>query len=169
MIYNPKANCRKSSHFAVFPHFFHSWSTQTIIDTEKYHHNQKRRAISQALHGTATKDIDSSMLRNIDKFCSNLTKKGDSEWSPAVNFADVTSYLSFDIMGEVCFGRSFKMMEHEENRYILQVISDGAQALNTVCCGICQQRTQCQLTGTSWVICRNFYGLACMWSCSKSF
>jgi hypothetical protein len=139
-IYNPKANCRKSSHFAVFPKFFHSWSTQTIIDTEKHHHSQKRRAISQALHGSAAKDIERSMSRNIDKFCSNLAKEGNNiQWSPALNFADVTSYLSFDIMGEVCFGRTFDMISQEENRYILQVISDGAQALNTVCYIVYQQ------------------------------
>jgi cytochrome P450 len=131
-IYNPKANCRKSSHFAVFPRFFHSWSTQTIIDTETYNHSQKRRVISQALHGEALNGFEGSINSNLDKLCATLINGDGSNWSPAFNMSEIMSYLSFDIMGDVCFGRSFGMIEHPENRYIIQVVSDGAQCLNTV-------------------------------------
>ncbi|TVY75627.1 Cytochrome P450 monooxygenase apf7 [Lachnellula suecica] len=131
-IYSPKANCRKSSHFAVFPRFFHSWSTQTIVDTKKFNHSQKRRVISQALHGEAMKSINESIHRNLDRLCATLTDGDGSEWSAATNLSEILSYLSFDIMGDVCFGRSFKMIEDPENRYMIKVISDGAQCLNTL-------------------------------------
>jgi cytochrome P450 len=131
-IYSPRANCRKSSHFAVFPRFFHSWSTQTIIDTETYNHSQKRRVMSQALHGEALNCFEESINSNLDKLCATLINGDGSNWSPAFNMSEIMSYLSFDIMGDVCFGRSFGMIERPENRYILQVVSDGAQCLNTV-------------------------------------
>lgn len=131
-IYNPKANCRKSSLFAVFPRFFNSWSTQTIIETEKFQHVSKRRAISQALHGKAIKHIEEAVVRNLQKLCSLLADASGNGWSSPFNVAELTKYLSFDIMGEVCFGESFKMLDTTENRYIVNVLSDGAQCLNTV-------------------------------------
>ncbi|KAF4634838.1 hypothetical protein G7Y89_g3252 [Cudoniella acicularis] len=132
-IYSPKANCRKSSHFDVFPRFFHSWSTQTIIDTENFSHAQKRRVISQALHGIETKKvIEDSLSKYADKFCSIIRNDcNGTTWSSAVNISKVTSCMSFDIMGEVCFGHTFEMLETDKNRYILEVVSNGAQCLNT--------------------------------------
>ncbi|KAH6679289.1 cytochrome P450 [Halenospora varia] len=132
-IYSSKSNSQKSSHFDVFPKFFHSWSTQTIIDVEKFEHAQKRRAISKALHGIESKKyIEDVLLKYAEKFCGNIRKECGEGWSKAFNVSKVTSYMSFDIMGEVCFGKAFEMMEREENRYLLEVVSDGAQCLNTL-------------------------------------
>ena len=78
------------------------------------------------------KDIDQSVNSNLDQLCSTLTNGDGSDWSTAFNMSEIMGYLSFDIMGDVCFGRSFGMMAHPENRYIIQVVSDGAQCLNTV-------------------------------------
>ena len=79
------------------------------------------------------------MLSSISKFCKLIRneKQQDAErpqetWSAARDLSEYTSYLSFDIMGQVCFGRSFDTLEKSDNRYILNVLSDGAQCLNTV-------------------------------------
>ena len=129
-IYSSKSNSNKSSLFAVFPKFFNSWSTQTIIDTKKYHHAQKRRFLSQALHESDS--IKQSVARNIEVFRSIISTSGNDKWSQPFDISELTSFLSFDIMGDVCFGRSSDMMQNSDNRFILGVISDGAQCLNTV-------------------------------------
>lgn len=46
--------------------------------------------------------------------------------------AEVGNRMTFDIMGDFCFGQSFNMMEVADNRYLLDVIPDGAQGLNIV-------------------------------------
>jgi cytochrome P450 len=103
-----------------------------MIDTKKFQHAPKRRAISQALHGKSVKQIEEAVSKNVHKFCSILQGDNGGDWSSSVNMSEVTSYLSFDIMGEVCFGQTFGMQEHTENRYIVDIVSTGAQCLNTV-------------------------------------
>lgn len=107
-----------------------------MIDTEKFEHGSKRRAISTALHGQATRTIEEAVLRNIEKCCFIITGDKGDQWSPPFNVAELTNYLSFDIMGEVCFGRTFNMLEQPDHRYIVDIVSDGAQCLNTVSDGI---------------------------------
>ena len=123
----------------IFPRFFKSWSTQTIIDTAQHRHAQKRRVLAHALSESSLEQVENRVLNSISTFCKLLNEekqqgsKGQQEpWSVAKDLREYTSYLSFDIMGLVCFGRSFDMLEKNENRYILNVISDGARCLNTV-------------------------------------
>ena len=123
----------------IFPRFFKSWSTQTIIDTAQYRHAQKRKILAHALSESSLEQVENRMLNSISTFCRLLNRekqpgsKGQQEsWSMARDLREFTSYLSFDIMGLVCFGRSFDMLEKHENRYILNGISDGARCLNTV-------------------------------------
>lgn len=103
-----------------------------MIDTETFQHSNKRRAISNGLHGKATKHIEESVTRNLEKLCSIITKNILYDWSSSFNVAEMFNYLSFDIMGDVCFGRTFNMQEQKEHRYIVDIVSDGAQCLNTV-------------------------------------
>lgn len=79
--------------------------------------------------------MEQVILENIWKFCAQLIhfdNNQEDEWSKAVDVAHLANHLSFDIMGTVCFGKSFEMLENPANRYILDVLSDGAQCLNTV-------------------------------------
>ena len=128
---------QKSSLFNVFPRFFGSWSTQTIIDTEMLLHAPKRKALARALGENSLKDLEESVLHIVRRFCSlleqSIPSKAPGGWSPAKNMAEAISHLSFDIMGIVCFGRSFETMEKEDNRHFQKIVPDGAQCLNTVC------------------------------------
>lgn len=143
-IYGSRANVQKSSNFLVFPRIFdNSWSTQTIIDTAQHNHAPKRKALAHALSEKSLAQVENSMLSSISKFCKLIktekqqdAKPPQETWSGARDLSEYTSYLSFDIMGQVCFGQSFDTLEKSENRYILNVLSDGAQCLNTVSKGL---------------------------------
>lgn len=124
----------------VFPKFFDkTWSTQSIIDTAQHSHAPKRKVLAHALSEKSLAQVENSMLSSISKFCKLVknekqqdTKRSQETWSAASDVSKYTSYLSFDIMGQVCFGQSFDTLEKSDNRYILNVLSDGAQCLNTV-------------------------------------
>lgn len=139
-IYGSRANVQKSSNFLVFPRIFdNGWSTQTIIDTAKHNHAPKRKVVAYALSENSLAQVESSMLSSINKFCELIknekrqdAKRSQETWSAARDVSEYASYLSFDIMGQICFGQSFDTLEKSENRDILHVISDGAQCLNTV-------------------------------------
>lgn len=55
------------------------------------------------------------------------TPASDSKgWTAPKNMGDWTSYLSFDVLGDLCFGKPFGVMEHEENRFVLDLIPTAA-------------------------------------------
>lgn len=138
-IYGSKAKTRKSNFYSVFTHFFDSPSTETTIDVRD--HLRKRRALSKALSDQSLKALEGPLLCNVKKFCERLAA-GDQEspadtgsweeWSQPRDMAVIGNCMTFDIMGDFCFGRNFRMMEEPDNRYLMDVISDGAQGLNIV-------------------------------------
>jgi hypothetical protein len=49
--------------------------------------------------------------------------EGKDRWSNKTNIATWANYLGFDILGDLCFGESFRTIESEENRYVTHLIS----------------------------------------------
>jgi len=48
------------------------------------------------------------------------------QWSVAQNMADWCNYLTFDTLGDLCFGKAFEMLENEENRHVIDLIGNAA-------------------------------------------
>ena len=161
-IYGTKANTQKSSYYSVFSHFFPHPSTETTIDKE--HHAAKRRILSKALSERGLKDLEASFLANVEQLCSRLIdSKSDNEtgllsmWSHPRDLAKSMGYLAFDSVAEICFGQTFNTLENQENRFLIDVISDGAQALNIVSViakyqNIVEHNSACLLGGTYAVV-----------------
>ena len=136
-VYGANANTEKSSFYSVFNHFFSYPSTETVID--KSHHAIKRRLLSKALSETKMKSMETSLLANVDTCCSLLADAplGNNEaeppaWSQPKDVGKLMRRFGFDAMGDICFGRNLNTMESPKNRYLINVISDGAQGLNIV-------------------------------------
>lgn len=53
-------------------------------------------------------------------------------WGKAKNMSLWTAYLTFDVMGDLCFSHSFNMLESSDNHYMLKVLPAGVQGLNIV-------------------------------------
>ncbi|KAH8595275.1 cytochrome P450 [Bisporella sp. PMI_857] len=129
-IYGPKTNSQKSGFYEVLIRFFPAFSSQSIIDEKKFLHAEKRKTLSHALHQSSTaKGIDDAILNNLDILCSNLITGKNDDWSGPVNISNVTAYFSFDIMGEVCFGRRVDMQNRTENRHMLNTLSQATKGL----------------------------------------
>ena len=47
-------------------------------------------------------------------------------WGPAQNMADWCNYLTFDIMGDLCFGKAFNMLESPSNHFAADMIGMAA-------------------------------------------
>jgi hypothetical protein len=50
-----------------------------------------------------------------------------SEWGTAKNMADWCNYLTFDVMGDLAFGKAFDMLERPDNRFALSLVGNAAQ------------------------------------------
>lgn len=74
-------------------------------------------------------------MANVRTFCSALgTKPGalveksssQGQWSVAQNMADWCNYLTFDVMGDLCFGKAFEMLENNGNRHVIDLLGSAA-------------------------------------------
>ncbi len=130
-----------------------------MIDTAKYHHAPKRHALARALGVVAVESMEEIMLQSVRTFCKLLADdcardsgSCEADWSSPKDVAVLAGRLSFDVMNQVCFGHGSDTLEKAENRYMLGVLSDGAQYLNTV--RRHESHSQLLLTACRSAICR---------------
>lgn len=161
-IYGVKGNTQKSSYYNVFNQVFKGDSSLTTIDHEL--HVKKKRTVSSALSESSIRAMEGIALRNIRKFTSNLHESEQpmtgtqaiNAWGSPKNMSKLANYLSFDIMGDICFSSSFGMLDRPDNRYILDVLPQGVNALAMV--GECvSSLVPCSDMAFSPVGCQAFY------------
>ncbi|KAF2233206.1 putative cytochrome P450 monooxygenase [Viridothelium virens] len=143
-IYGINANTQKSQFYSVFKHFFGASSTQTTIN--KIDHAQRRKVLSRLLSEKSLRDAENAVHDNFTRFCSQLGVPTDSEilqsngnacsdaacWSPPRDIERLLSYLTFDIMGDICFGRNLGTLTSDQNRDLISILPEGAQGLLAV-------------------------------------
>ncbi|CAG8960244.1 hypothetical protein HYFRA_00012764 [Hymenoscyphus fraxineus] len=130
-IYTHRAPVQKSQFYTVFPPTKDTFNTHSSIS--KTQHARKRRVLSHAFSEAAIKDMEKYILQNVRVFVRRLGEKehgiggGEKgEWSKVQNMADWSNYLTFDVMGDLCFGQAFEMLEREENRHVIDLIGNAA-------------------------------------------
>ena len=127
-IYGFRANVRKAEFYDAFVHP----APNTHNTRDKDMHARKRRVLSQAFSDSAVKEMERYILANIRTFCEGLgdlgrltdEKKG---WSTPKNMADWCNWLAMDILGDLCFGKAFHMLERPDNRYAIELVGVAAQ------------------------------------------
>ncbi|RDW60060.1 putative cytochrome P450 67 [Coleophoma crateriformis] len=140
-IYGHRANVKKSQFYSVFPPTKDTFNTHSSID--KASHARKRRVLSHAFSDTAIKAMENHILANVRTFCLQLGRRSiprgktnesiekyesRDQWSTAKNMADWCNYLTFDVMGDLCFGKAFGMLERDENRHVVDLIGNAAHS-----------------------------------------
>ena len=78
--------------------------------------------MAHAFSEKALKSYEDDMIGHIRLFCEKL-----KETKEPVNVSDWCSYLTADVLGDLCFGQSFGMLEREENRFVVKVMVDSAR------------------------------------------
>jgi cytochrome P450 len=109
----------------VFPSRRGIYNTQTSISREE--HAKKRRVLSYAFSDKALKSMEDQILAHVRDFCARLS----TSIAPQ-NVALWCDSLMFDVMGDLCFGKSFGMLERPENRFTSELISKIAKRHVTV-------------------------------------
>jgi hypothetical protein len=79
--------------------------------------------------------MEKYIMANVRTFCSalggkaeNFSRKAGSgrQWSVPQNMSDWCNYLTFDVMGDLCFGKAFEMLENPQNRHVIDLIGSAA-------------------------------------------
>lgn len=130
-IYGHRANVRKSGFYLSFYAAPGVFSTHTALDRAA--HARKRRVMSHAFSDAALKGVEDYVLTYVrsyvDKLAGGSTK---STWTPAKDVSEWSSYLGFDVMGDLSFGKSFNMLEGDvpENREAAFLLTQAAKRHN---------------------------------------
>lgn len=125
-IYGVRANVRKTDTWAAYSASRRSPNILSAID--KNVHAFKRRTIAGALSDRGLKKLEERILGHIKDFVALLgTGDGTSEdargWMHAKPIATMCEWLSFDIIGEITYSRSFDMLHSPQLRWLPSVYS----------------------------------------------
>ncbi|KAF3770322.1 cytochrome P450 [Cryphonectria parasitica EP155] len=91
--FGPKVNVKKGLYYDAWP--LHAKALTTWNTTDIAIHTRKRRVLNYAFSNKA--------LRSVEPFVPG------EEWSGSLNMTDWTNWLVFDILGDLCFGKSSDM------------------------------------------------------------
>lgn len=125
-VYGFKANVRKAEFYEAFVHP----APNTHNCRDKQLHARKRRVMAHAFSDGAIKEMERYILANVRTFCegvgAGLRVGDDKGWSTPKCMSDWFSWLSMDILGDLCFGKAFHMLEREDNRFAIDLVSTAA-------------------------------------------
>lgn len=113
-IYNSKANVKKGKYYETWPRRVGAVNTWSVVDKQK--HARKRRVLSSAFSESAIRSAETFVIKHVDRWCDLLGDEGKEGWSQPKDMAEWSDYLVFDILGDLCFGKSFGIKEPGENR-----------------------------------------------------
>ncbi|KAH2293159.1 hypothetical protein KXV50_003788 [Aspergillus fumigatus] len=128
-IYGHGKRLRKANFYNAFPAIKGVYNTHNAID--KAMHGRKRRVLSQAFSDQALKSMEDVMLLHVRQLCEILTggldgPKGEKSATAVFNLGDWFSYLTYDVMGELCFGKSFDMLISSGRRKLIELVDRAA-------------------------------------------
>ncbi|PSR74949.1 cytochrome P450 [Coniella lustricola] len=125
-IYGFKSNVRKARFYDAFVH--PAPNTHNCRDRQL--HARKRRVMAHAFSDAAIKEMERYILANIRTYCdaigASLRSGNEKGWTNAECMSDWFSWLSMDILGDLCFGKAFHMLERPDNRFAIDLVSTAA-------------------------------------------
>lgn len=135
-----KTYIQKAEFYDAFPAIKGFPSTHSAID--KKVHGRKRRVLSHAFSTQAIESMNQYIFQNVKIFCNllgdteqDVVRTGgdsDEKCHPVKNVSRLASYLTFDVMGELCFGKSFGMLTHPDIRFVSMLIDSAAHRHSVV-------------------------------------
>lgn len=130
-IFGPKGNVKKSDYYRVWPRSAEVTSTWNVTDIPS--HARKRRVLNQTFSEKALRSIEPFVHSNTDRWL-DLIEQNAADKQQSLNMAHEINHLVFDILGDLCFGKSFEMKEPgSDKRYIPEVLATFLALFHPIC------------------------------------
>ncbi|KAL7267865.1 hypothetical protein RUND412_009531 [Rhizina undulata] len=140
-IYGVNKNVQKSDFYRASVGHASNYATNTASEINKQVHSRKRKVLAHAFTDTALKSMEEYVAPTIDTLCNIIAAgeqsidfegggKGAGKWRG--DMSKWANYLTFDIMGELSFGKNFGMLERDDNRYVPEIIMKSSR-LGLIC------------------------------------
>ena len=110
-IYSNQANVKKGRFYEAWTRNEREINTFTAVDRAV--HTKKKRISAQAFSDRSIQAAEEFVIKHVDRWCDMMHDGDDGGWSTPRNMAEWCDYLTFDILGDLCFGRSFESTQSE--------------------------------------------------------
>ena len=129
-IYNHKANVKKDKSYDAWRR--HEGDANTLNVSDVAVHAKKRKVLNTVFTDRSVRSAATFIIKHIDRW-NELTFSGD-DWSEPIDFTKWIDCLIFDILGDLCFGKSFDTKEHGKNPFkvIPEAIASSLRLWNPV-------------------------------------
>ncbi|KAH7409467.1 benzoate 4-monooxygenase cytochrome P450 [Cadophora sp. MPI-SDFR-AT-0126] len=125
LIHGAKANVKKGAWYKTLDISAGAPSVQMEID--KHEHAMRRRFLAPAFSERALKEAERLISISARKLCQGLTLGiEDGRWSEPKNFNDWATFFGFDFVSDLGYGKSFAMLDSDENRWIPGVLKSAS-------------------------------------------
>ncbi|KAL2284621.1 hypothetical protein FJTKL_08721 [Diaporthe vaccinii] len=104
----------------------------TFTARDRVRHGVKRRLLSYAFSEKALKDYEPVINKTVGTWLSQLEQEANSNRGGAVDLGRWSEYLIFDILGQLCFSKSFGLLESSEGRYITKLVPQATRSWYTL-------------------------------------
>lgn len=78
-------------------------------------HHKKRRVLNQVFTESSVRAAGEYIVQHVDRWNEILIDGAGDQWSQSRNLTFWNDALSYDILGELCFGKSLNIKEPGEN------------------------------------------------------
>jgi cytochrome P450 len=112
-IYNHRANVKKDRSYDAWRR--HEGDVNTLNVTDVAIHARKRKILNTVFTDSSIRSAATFIIKHIDRW-NELTVTGH-DWSEPIDFTKWSDSLIFDILGDLCFGKSFETKEPGENPF----------------------------------------------------
>ncbi|KAE8396217.1 cytochrome P450 [Aspergillus alliaceus] len=143
-IYGHQANVQKTRWYSSF------YSVSIFNAVDKSVHARKKRVMSQAFSDQALRGMEPHVLSAIREWCKGLgdnAKEKSHGWSTPKDMAHWSACMVFDVLGEVCFGKSFEASSSDKNHFFIPLMGLNVRTLN-----ICGQMPVLRHIGVEWFL-----------------
>jgi cytochrome P450 len=137
---NRKANVQKSQWYAIIEASTQDYSTHGEIDRKV--HAFRRRVLDQAFSEKALKSAETFIVQNVKSLRDVIARsprktatsgdEKDADWSEPFNMSQWSTYLNYDIMGDLVFGRRFNCMTSDAHRFVPRLLMNGSAFVYSV-------------------------------------
>ena len=114
-IYSHKANVKKDRSYDAWRRNEDDANALNVSDVAS--HARKRKILNTVFTESSIRSAATFIIQHIDRW-NELTVTGH-DWSEPVDFTKWINKLIFDILGDLCFGKSFGTMESGENSFTM--------------------------------------------------
>ncbi|CAJ2511650.1 Uu.00g072750.m01.CDS01 [Anthostomella pinea] len=133
-IFGPKGNVKKTeSYYRVWPHNVNWTNTWNVTNVEA--HARKRRVLNQAFSDRTLRGAEPHIHSTVDRWLTLMKEQihNGQEWTKSLNMANEVNYLVLDILGDLCFGKSFDMKEPDSDiKHVPHLMGSFLQLMNPI-------------------------------------